>query len=340
MTLRGGRSLRIILLLPLGWAGRMYYMHSPRFSIVIASYNRHEYVGHAIDSVLAQTFADLEVIAVDDGSTDGAVEVLKSYGSRITLICQPNGGAEAARARGLAAASGEYVVFLDNDDLLFPNALAAYNSVIQALDEPPVILGAVVRIYDSAPLPASDDDGAIEYLQFADYLSRDVPVSLTTSQLVLKRSVALATGACGPGLAAWPFDIASMMLRLGTSGPFIIMRRPRTVAYRQHSANTVKQVDYMIESSSCLARLERRGAYPGGAARRYDRYACIGTLALFWVLQAVKRRRFLTAFRLLCESAPMILAGVTKRSGRLFRRPVGMSRLPVVMEPTMRDSPQ
>jgi len=302
-------------------------MRSPRFSIVIPSYNRHKYVGFAIDSALSQTFTDFEVVVLDDGSTDGAIEVIKSFGSRIKLICQENRGAEAARSRGVSAACGEYVVLLDDDDMLFPTALATYDRLIRDLQEPPVILGAVVRFYDRAALPPSDSDDTIEYLQFADYLSRDVPVSLTCSQLVVKRSVALGTGAFRPERTAFPFDIPDMMLRLGTSGPFIILRRPSTVAYRQHSSNTVKAVDYLIESSSCLGRLERRGAYPGGAARRFDRYACIGTMALFWVSKAVRRRCYRTALNLLLDSAPMILAGLIKRSWRCFCSPAPLSRL-------------
>jgi glycosyltransferase involved in cell wall biosynthesis len=316
-------------------------MRLPRFSIVIPSYNRYEYVGLAIDSVLSQTFTDFEVVVLDDGSTDGAIEVIKSYGSRLKLICQPNRGAEAARSRGVGAACGEYVVLLDDDDMLFPEALATYDRLIRALHEPPVILGAVVLIYDRAALPPSDGDGPIEYLQFTDYLSRDVPVSLTCSQLVVKRSVALATGAFRPEPTAFPFDIPDMMLRLGTSGPFIILRRPNTVAYRQHSSNSVKAVDSMIESASCLARLERLGAYPGGAARRFGRYVCIGTMALFWVFKAVRRRRYRTALRLLLDSAPMILAGLIKLSSRCFRTPAPLCRLePAVLEHTTRESAQ
>lgn len=303
-------------------------MRSPRFSIVIPSYNCRRYVGLAIDSVLSQSYGDYEILVVDDGSTDGATEILESYDSRITLIRQPNLGAEVARTRGVTAASGEYIVLLDHDDLLFPKALATYDRLVDVLNAPAVILGAVERIQGSDSLPASDDDGSIEYLEFPDYLSRDVPVSLTCSQLVLKRSVALATGAFRSEATAWPFDIPDMMLKLGTRGPFIILRHPPTVAYRQHSTNTVRQVDYLIESSSCLARFERQGEYPGGAARRFDRYACIGTMALFWAVQGLKRRRYQTAIGLLRDSAPMILAGVIKRSGRRFRRPVELSRLP------------
>ena len=81
------------------------------------SYNYARYLREAIDSALGQTCAPLEVIVVDDGSTDATPEVLESYGDRIRVIRQNNQGVAAARNAGIAAARGEYVAFLDSDDL-------------------------------------------------------------------------------------------------------------------------------------------------------------------------------------------------------------------------------
>src|ERR1039457_3175804 len=125
-----------------------------RFSVLIPIYNRRKYIRQVIDSVLAQTFSSFEVIAIDDGSTDDSVEILKTYGDRITLIQQPNSGPEVARNTGAAVAQGGYLALLDSDYLLFPNALATYDRIIRACDSPALIVGANVNFEDGETLSA------------------------------------------------------------------------------------------------------------------------------------------------------------------------------------------
>ena len=90
---------------------------NPTVSVVIPAYNYARYLSMAIESALAQTHPPLEVIVVDDGSTDETPSVLAAHGDRIRAIRQPNGGAGAARNTGIAAARGDYLAFLDSDDL-------------------------------------------------------------------------------------------------------------------------------------------------------------------------------------------------------------------------------
>ena len=99
---------------------------TPKVSIVIPVYNSAKYLRECIDSVLAQSFSDWEVVAVDDGSSDDSPAILDEYAakdSRIKVIHKANGGVSAARNDGLAAACGEYVLFVDSDDWLNADAL-------------------------------------------------------------------------------------------------------------------------------------------------------------------------------------------------------------------------
>jgi Glycosyltransferases involved in cell wall biogenesis len=92
-------------------------------SVIIPTWNRASEVGKAIDSALAQTLAPLEIIVVDDGSTDATAEVLARYGDLIHVVRQRNQGVAAARNAGMAVARGELLAFLDSDDVWFPRKL-------------------------------------------------------------------------------------------------------------------------------------------------------------------------------------------------------------------------
>jgi glycosyltransferase involved in cell wall biosynthesis len=95
-----------------------------RVSALIPTYNRQEQVLRAIDSVLAQTVPVDEIIVVDDGSTDSTAEAIRSlYGSRVAVFRQGNGGVSAARNRGIRQAKGEWIAFLDSDDVWFPTKI-------------------------------------------------------------------------------------------------------------------------------------------------------------------------------------------------------------------------
>lgn len=91
------------------------------FSVVIANYNYARYVGEAIESALDQTWPHVEVIVVDDGSTDNSAEIIEGFGERITAIFQENRGQREADNAGFAHSSGDVVIFLDADDIMLPD---------------------------------------------------------------------------------------------------------------------------------------------------------------------------------------------------------------------------
>ena len=95
----------------------------PEVSVIIPTFNRAAWVVSAVESVLNQTFRDVELIIVDDGSTDETPEALERFGSKITIVAQPNRGVSAARNAGIGFASGKYICFLDSDDIWKPRKL-------------------------------------------------------------------------------------------------------------------------------------------------------------------------------------------------------------------------
>jgi len=110
--------------------------YSPRVSVIIPTYNRSELLQVAIESVLAQTYPHIEIIVVDDGSTDDTATVMAQYAGRVTYLRQTNRGVAAARNTGFRAASGQYLTFLDDDDLILP---AKVERQVQVLSSRPKV---------------------------------------------------------------------------------------------------------------------------------------------------------------------------------------------------------
>lgn len=134
-----------------------------KFSIIIPVYNSEKHIHQCLESVINQTFSDFELILVDDGSRDNSGEICDEYAAkdkRIKVIHQSNSGAHFARKSGLAAASGEYVCFVDADDYIDSGYLETFAHIINKHD-PDVAVVDIIRFNDSSQtlLPTKLDDG-------------------------------------------------------------------------------------------------------------------------------------------------------------------------------------
>lgn len=128
----------------------------PKVSVIIPVYNVEKYLGECLDSVLGQTLRDIEVICVDDGSTDGSPAILSVYAAkdaRVKILTQSNSGAGPARNAGLDAATGEYLFFCDPDDWCGRGMLKAMHRRAKSLDCDVVVSG-MIRHDGAAPVPA------------------------------------------------------------------------------------------------------------------------------------------------------------------------------------------
>ena len=114
---------------------------NPMVSIIMPAYNQAQFLRDAIDSVLNQTFQDLELIVVDDGSTDETPDILRSYGKRIAAITQKNSERCVARNCGLERAHGQMIAFLDADDLWYPEMLMSTASHLREHPETDLVCG-------------------------------------------------------------------------------------------------------------------------------------------------------------------------------------------------------
>src|SRR6266545_4787722 len=157
-------------------------MTTPRVTVIIAAYNYAPFIGEALDSVLAQTFADWECVVVDDGSTDATPEIVKQWvarDSRFRYVRQENRGPNTARNVGLSQSSGEYVQFLDADDRLAPSKLAAH---ARYLDEHP----DVDIVYGPATFFRTDEPEKVLYSRDGQ-LSRPLMPQVFSGQEALRK---------------------------------------------------------------------------------------------------------------------------------------------------------
>lgn len=120
----------------------------PAVSVIIPTYNRANLIAQAIDSVLAQTFTDFEIIVVDDGSTDDTATVVRRYGDRVRYILTTNGGTGHARNVGMQRAFGRYFIFLDSDDMFYPYALDVETRLLERFPEVSVVCAEVTGFND------------------------------------------------------------------------------------------------------------------------------------------------------------------------------------------------
>ncbi len=235
-----------------------------KFSVIIPFYNREAYVDSVLTSVEAQSEKDFEIIAVDDGSTDRTWELLNSHPAKPKCIRIENSGAAIARNAAVARASGDYLAFLDSDDLWFPETLALYSKVIEESFNPSVVTGNPA-IFEDNGLPA-EQSGDTELLkeQFTDYLEAyDAWRWFGVSSFVIRRDEFNKAG----GFTSYRINAedADLMLKLAGSPGFVHIRQPATFAYRRHQSNLTKDQSMNLSGLSHIVATELSGGYPGNS---------------------------------------------------------------------------
>jgi glycosyltransferase involved in cell wall biosynthesis len=284
-------------------------------------HNRQKYVGQAIDSVLAQTFKDYELFVIDDGSSDLSAAVMVSYGTRINLLQQPHQGPEVARNKAAELAQGEYLVFFDSDDYLFPFALETLDKVISSFGTPTLLMGSMARFQEGEENPPEEPaDRTIRVIKYPDYLSKTGPVG--TMCIVVRKSEFDAVGGLRNSTAqTWYCDDNTLLLKVGVRGQCILIESPCTSAYRQHGENSTKNAEAFANGLMRLADSERRGVF-GGKERKADRYAYIGGRAAAWAFYHCWRAgHHKLALKLLSGTAPMVSMAVIRKFSRKFHPP-------------------
>jgi glycosyltransferase involved in cell wall biosynthesis len=287
-----------------------------RFSVIIPTYNRSELVKEAIDSVLSQTFKDYELIVVNDGSTDNTKEVLDSYKDKVIAINKENSGAEKSRNAGAEASIGEYLAILDDDDLFFPWTLEVYNKIILCKNNPPFLLGQPLHFINLLPSEIQKNTKQqIKFVSYKDYFSKDRGIYSSSSMFVIKREFFFKLGGFRKYYEKKDFflDDIEFLLRAGTISPVIIIYEPFLFGYRHHSANSIKNLNRVLNSIKYIIENEHSDKFAGGRQRRFERHAIIGGPAYYWLFKALRNDLYKESVSFFLKSFPFIIKGLLKK---------------------------
>lgn len=233
-------------------------------SVVIPTFNYGRFLREAVDSVLAQTHPPLEILVVDDGSTDETAEIAASYGDRIRFIRQQHGGVCAARNNGIANARGEYVAFLDSDDVWLPQKLEKQLARFDADPELGLVHCGAERFDESGTLAVNLE--GLEGWIAPQLLRLDAEVIAAGTALLVPKRIAEEVGGFDTGLAQaedWDFAYrVAVRYRVG----FV---REVLVRYRQHGCGSHLNVPRM--EHDMMAALGKAFASPDPAVQSLRR---------------------------------------------------------------------
>jgi cellulose synthase/poly-beta-1,6-N-acetylglucosamine synthase-like glycosyltransferase len=244
-----------------------------KFTVLIPLYNKARFIACTLESVLAQTCTDFEVLVVDDGSTDGGPEQVAACADpRVRLLRQANAGVAATRNRGIAEARGEWVAFLDADDWLHPHYLATLLRVAQACPQADTVATDLAFIaHDERqwppPWPAPEGEPRIELITCLPARWMQGP-TLSSSSTAVRRSVLLQMQPCFPVGETQGEDL-DLWFRLSERAPIAIAHVP-LAAYRVELAGSLSSQHAAHELAPFLRRLRQR-ALQGGMPPHWQR---------------------------------------------------------------------
>jgi glycosyltransferase involved in cell wall biosynthesis len=217
-------------------------MSGPLVSCVIPAWNAERFIEEAIRSVLDQTYGQVEIIVVDDGSTDGTADVVQGFGDRVRYVAQENAGPATARNRGVAEATGAFLSFLDADDLWVADKLAKQLARFRARPDLSYSVGMVQNFWE--------DEVAVEAEHMASHArARPIAGYVTLTLLVRRESMERVGGFdidLSHGDAADWFQRADSMGAVGEMLDDVLARRRLHAANRSRTMASASRDEFLL----------------------------------------------------------------------------------------------
>lgn len=213
----------------------------PKISVVVPAYNAESTILATIESIQKQTFSDLEIIVINDGSKDRTVELLNTVkDSRLKVFSYENGGLPVARNRGISRATGEYISFIDSDDLWTPDKLEAQLAALQKRPEAGVayswtsVMDENAKVFYSGT-PVFFEGDVYPHLLVCNFIA-------SGSNILVRREAIEDTGEFDPTLRSaedWDYS-----LRLARNWHFVVVPKPQ-ILYRKSTGAMSSKIDVM-----------------------------------------------------------------------------------------------
>lgn len=260
---------------------------TPVISVVIPAYNAAWCVARAIDSVLAQTFRDFELIVVNDGSTDDTATVLSAYGDQLRILTQANGGLSSARNAGIHAARGDYIAFLDADDWWLVDKLARQIRLMESRPDL-AFCSSAANIVDPAGKPQGRwDCGCDDQPPLDAIFSANAFVAGSGSAVLAKRHALEQAGDFDETLHS--LEDIDMWMRLAAIGDYACIAEPLVVIMKRPDSMS-RNLDVMRNAAITVMR-RNRDLLPPDKRGAFWRHAYAGVLSDYakWAWRADRR---------------------------------------------------
>ena len=280
-------------------------MGEPRVSVIIPTYQHRNYIRRTLSSVFEQSLGDYEIIVVNDGSTDDTASLLAPLveARRITYLEQDNQGQSRARNAGLSRARGEYVAFLDDDDLWPPNKLA---SQVAFLDANPSVgmVGGTFRMIDENEVPGR---AGLFYPEITFETLFTANPFHSPGQTLIRKTLLEEVG--GLNATIWGADDWDLWFRIAKRST-IVMRDEIALYYRLHAHNASRQTARLLRACCDTIELHLRtfDKRTRNALRRDSHrniYAGLGCHLVSAARDEVRRGRLISAMRTLRGVSPL-----------------------------------
>lgn len=251
---------------------------TPHVSVIIPAYNCASFISEALESVFSQTFTDYEVIVVEDGSTDNTYEILEQYKEKIHILQQENAGVAAARNKGITHSQGEFIAFLDADDVFSHNKLAAHMALFEQHPELDITISGW-QIVDASGGAIS----AVSPWQTNPILNLECAVLIKParpSATVLRRKIFEQVKQFDTTLSSG--EDLDLLLRLLAAGVQASWLPEILINYRQHSDSLMTQGRQLLkDTETVMSRFFARTDLPANIAslHRQERYQSLSWLA-------------------------------------------------------------